>query len=130
MDRSLNACLRSLEDYIKERLAVIKTTKANDGLEAAKKEYAKMTPMNFKIFLKQYRAEQAALYAGKGWNKILCPVKVSGDGCERCGAVPAAPGEDGHGGSRLLSCGKCRKVLYCNRACQKEDWKAHKPFCK
>eukprot|EP01083_Nonionella_stella_P059146 154753_1 len=26
-------------------------------------------------------------------------------------------------------CGRCRKVRYCDRNCQKSDWKAHKPHC-
>ncbi|EIW62110.1 uncharacterized protein TRAVEDRAFT_27483 [Trametes versicolor FP-101664 SS1] len=27
-------------------------------------------------------------------------------------------------------CGGCKEVVYCGQACQKEDWKAHKPRCK
>jgi tetratricopeptide (TPR) repeat protein len=30
---------------------------------------------------------------------------------------------------RLLSCGRCGYASYCNRACQKVDWAAHKPNC-
>ncbi|TPX48830.1 hypothetical protein SeMB42_g02842 [Synchytrium endobioticum] len=29
-----------------------------------------------------------------------------------------------------LRCGGCKVVFYCNRNCQKEDWKAHKAECK
>ncbi|KAI0370235.1 hypothetical protein BV20DRAFT_305450 [Pilatotrama ljubarskyi] len=27
-------------------------------------------------------------------------------------------------------CGGCREVVYCGQACQKDDWKTHKPRCK
>jgi MYND finger len=42
------------------------------------------------------------------------------DRCMRCG---------GRGKPKLLVCGKCRKVSYCSEACQKVDWKTHKPRC-
>jgi hypothetical protein len=30
---------------------------------------------------------------------------------------------------RLLECGRCQKVRYCSRTCQKTDWKRHKKVC-
>ena len=27
-------------------------------------------------------------------------------------------------------CTGCKQVYYCNRNCQKKDWKTHKPACK
>ena len=27
-------------------------------------------------------------------------------------------------------CSKCKKVFYCSKKCQKEDWKSHKKICK
>ena len=30
----------------------------------------------------------------------------------------------------LLRCSKCKKVFYCNRDCQKQDWQTHKLRCK
>ena len=27
-------------------------------------------------------------------------------------------------------CSKCTKVAYCDKECQKEDWKAHKKICR
>ena len=30
----------------------------------------------------------------------------------------------------LLACSRCKAVRYCNAACQKAHWKAHKPDCK
>jgi hypothetical protein len=31
--------------------------------------------------------------------------------------------------SPLKSCSACKKVSYCNQACQKAHWKTHKPVC-
>lgn len=31
---------------------------------------------------------------------------------------------------RLLKCAKCKNIFYCNKECQKEDWKWHKYECK
>ena len=39
--------------------------------------------------------------------------------CACCGAKPAAP----------MKCGACKEVVYCNRDCQRKDWKQHKPNC-
>ena len=30
---------------------------------------------------------------------------------------------------KLQKCGLCRKVMYCNRECQRKDWKKHKEVC-
>ena len=30
----------------------------------------------------------------------------------------------------LVKCSACRRVKYCGKACQKADWKRHKPVCK
>lgn len=32
--------------------------------------------------------------------------------------------------SKLQKCSGCRKVHYCNQACQKTDWPTHKQVCK
>ena len=32
-------------------------------------------------------------------------------------------------GRILLKCGRCKKVYYCNKECQKAHWKIHKPVC-
>lgn len=42
------------------------------------------------------------------------------DACGHCGTVK--PG--------LKACSRCEKVKYCNHACQKAAWKAHKKECK
>lgn len=31
--------------------------------------------------------------------------------------------------SPLLRCGKCHTALYCDRLCQRKDWKKHKKTC-
>jgi GPN-loop GTPase len=46
----------------------------------------------------------------------------SGPYCTACGA-------DSHGGETLLRCTACKKAQYCNRECQKADWKYHKNVC-
>ena len=33
-------------------------------------------------------------------------------------------------GKKLSKCGRCGRVSYCSRACQVDDWKQHKIFCK
>ncbi|EER15401.1 conserved hypothetical protein [Perkinsus marinus ATCC 50983] len=40
--------------------------------------------------------------------------------CSNCGKIPGNP----------LRCGICKKVVYCDRNCQKEDWRFHKRICK
>ncbi|KAF4670381.1 hypothetical protein FOL46_000898 [Perkinsus olseni] len=40
--------------------------------------------------------------------------------CSNCGRIPENP----------LRCGVCKKVVYCDRKCQKEDWRFHKRICK
>lgn len=30
---------------------------------------------------------------------------------------------------KLSTCGNCKNVVYCNRKCQKKDWKSHKLAC-
>ena len=43
--------------------------------------------------------------------------------CAACGKAPAV-------GSSLKRCNACHAVYYCNHACQKAHWKAHKKQCK
>ena len=31
---------------------------------------------------------------------------------------------------KLQKCSRCTSVRYCSVACQKQDWKAHKPRCQ
>ena len=46
---------------------------------------------------------------------------ASSNVCAKCG---------GHGKPSLMKCSRCRNVEYCSKACQTEDWKAHKIQCQ
>ena len=47
--------------------------------------------------------------------------------CRQCGKTGYEKrNEDG---SRLLPCSKCKSTYYCDKTCQKADWKAHKQTC-
>ncbi|KAI1792278.1 hypothetical protein LXA43DRAFT_1133807 [Ganoderma leucocontextum] len=43
--------------------------------------------------------------------------------CNKCGKEESSV-------SKLLRCSRCRTTVYCSEACQKSDWKSHKPRCK
>ena len=45
---------------------------------------------------------------------------MTDDMCQYCGEKK----------NDLLQCAACGSVQYCNRACQKSDWKSHKKNCK
>ena len=51
--------------------------------------------------------------------------KKKGKSCWACGRVKCGE-EDGS----LLNCAKCMEAKYCDRECQRKDWKEHKAFCK
>ena len=36
----------------------------------------------------------------------------------------------GKSGAKLRSCGQCHRAYYCDRKCQRRDWKRHKPACQ
>lgn len=112
--------------FINERFAAIKAALAGPGgMVQAIEEYEKLTPQAFRALFKKYRAEQEGVYPGKGWKAIECPVTPSMANCETCGKAEDAVA----GGNALQQCGRCKKVRYCGKGCQAEDWKAHKPFC-
>jgi len=47
--------------------------------------------------------------------------------CSCCGQMLASHGRNG----KLLSCVTCKVTHYCDRACQKRDWKkGHKSMCR
>jgi len=46
--------------------------------------------------------------------------------CSSCGQILVSMNRD----VKLMSCGVCKSAYYCNRECQKRDWKLyHKPVC-
>ncbi|KAK5016977.1 hypothetical protein LTR39_001798 [Cryomyces antarcticus] len=49
----------------------------------------------------------------------VTPVEEGTPACNNCGALKLD----------LKTCNRCRKVWYCNHACQKADWKEHKKVC-
>ncbi|KAK5720925.1 hypothetical protein LTR15_006887 [Elasticomyces elasticus] len=120
--------LEPLEWFITERLADIKSALGGlEGIAAATAEYEKLGPQAFKMVFKKHRAEQRRLYPdpSMGWAKLECPVVVTVPSCEACGQLD----ETSAGGKAMMRCGRCKKVLYCGKGCQEEDWKAHRPFC-
>ena len=132
-----------LELFIAERLKAIKAALAaggeDVGMEKAKAEYAKLNPWEFKKFFKVWRAEKAKEFPGMGWKSIECPVQMDEEACEGCGAragdVVKRNGEESDEEKEtkmeLKRCVGCsgKKVMYCGKECQREDWPAHKAFC-
>jgi hypothetical protein len=51
----------------------------------------------------------------------LSPRQTDAEVCTVCGT---------RGQPKLLQCSGCKKVKYCSRKCQREDWKTHKPHCR
>ncbi|KAK5447941.1 hypothetical protein LTS15_009440 [Exophiala xenobiotica] len=49
------------------------------------------------------------------------------DACIKCGARDTASTPNI---KPLNRCGRCKKVFYCSKACQKQDWNVHKGACK
>ncbi|GIZ42629.1 hypothetical protein CKM354_000588900 [Cercospora kikuchii] len=121
--------LEPMELFIEERLAAIKCHISDP--ERRKHEYEQLNPKAFKMFFKKYTAERAVLWPGKGWETNACPAVVEVEHCEGCGVERSGDGEEEHSDQPTFQkCGRCKKVLYCDKACQSSDWKAHKPFCK
>lgn len=51
---------------------------------------------------------------------ICNPVFSEGKSCRNCNSRDV----------KLHQCSRCKGVYYCSVACQKSDWKRHKPDCK
>lgn len=69
-----------------------------------------------------YRAALSPLFPPH--EKLSTQFLASGtaaDGSRRC----AKCGKSG----KSLQCSRCRKVAYCSKECQRQDWKSHKPSC-
>jgi hypothetical protein len=120
------AVLEPLVMFINERFTAIKTALAGPGgMVQAIEEYEKLTPQAFRVLFKKHRADQASAYPGMGWKAIECLVASSMTHCEACGKAEDTVA----GGNAMQQCARCKKVRYCGKGCQAEDWKAHKPFC-
>ena len=48
--------------------------------------------------------------------------------CQTCNRKEES--QEKSGKLHLKKCGKCRKVYYCSKSCQKKDWRAHKVDCQ
>ncbi|KAK5738894.1 hypothetical protein LTR17_005620 [Elasticomyces elasticus] len=51
-------------------------------------------------------------------------VKHPNNCCGQCGQDEKAEGP------KLLVCGRCKAMRYCDKECQRTHWKAHKGFCR
>lgn len=69
-----------------------------------------------------YRAALSPLYVPLEKHPMLLEKKVpkatNTSTCAKCGKA-----------GNSLRCARCRRVVYCSKKCQREDWKAHKPGC-
>lgn len=83
-DKLIALPLLALDFFIRGALADIKTALEQEGLEAAQELNANMTPVMFKTFFKQYRANEAKRCRGKGREKVVCPAIIEYEHCENC----------------------------------------------
>lgn len=54
----------------------------------------------------------------------VSPCSVDKNKCASCGNIPSSDEE------KLLICGGCNSIKYCNIKCQTANWKLHKQTCK
>ena len=62
---------------------------------------------------------KAAKGKNKGRGKVKKATDVAIHTCFTCGKS----------GAKLSSCSQCHRAYYCNRECQRKDWKRHKRAC-
>ncbi|KAI7838244.1 hypothetical protein COHA_007989 [Chlorella ohadii] len=62
-----------------------------------------------------------AMFGGRPRPAQPQPQQPLGPCCAACGAC----GE----GTQLLRCARCQSVVYCSKACQRDDWSTHKRSC-
>ncbi|CAM9617444.1 unnamed protein product [Hapterophycus canaliculatus] len=67
-----------------------------------------------------YRAALSPLYAPPDSSSFMRVAAAASSSvrCAKCGT-----------GSDLKKCTRCRKVSYCSRECQRQDWSRHRPVC-
>lgn len=70
-----------------------------------------------------YRAALSPLYLPLEKHPMMlkgkkAPKAPHTSACAKCGKA-----------GNSLRCARCRRVVYCSKKCQREDWKTHKPGC-
>ena len=73
--------------------------------------------------VRKYKLSESLLLSNNTTDSTTKPNLIMTGCCHTCGKPAAA-------GKRLLWCGRCRGVSYCNAECQKLNWSTHKAFCK
>ena len=61
-------------------------------------------------------------YLGPAGMRTDTQMKDDADQCAKCGKAQSMVG-------RLKACTVCKKTFYCNKECQRSDWKRHKRVC-
>lgn len=91
---------------------------------AIKKQVAdSINPAAFKKYFEELRRREVDLM-NEYFIGAELPDAVEGKFCHKCGTA------EEEGKEKLLCCGGCKSVYYCNKKCQKQGWKVHKPDCK
>lgn len=94
-----------------------------ESYAAKKKLAATVNPEHFKNFFESSGKQEAAqIYPSYIDAKL--PDAAQGKFCRKCGMA------EEEGKTKLLGCGGCNEVYYCDKKCQKLNWKAHKEICK
>jgi hypothetical protein len=62
-------------------------------------------------------------YMGPNGLRTNTQVNNDQDKCNHCGKMQALVG-------KLKQCQRCKVTFYCDKECQKKDWKKHKKICK
>ena len=70
--------------------------------------------------------------ARRDWEGVSSPVRITvGDEVEIEAACGTCYGRrEDFDGMELLRCGRCKVRFYCDRVCQRVDWKEHKLVCR
>lgn len=118
----LNAALLFLRKFYSEA-AHLENTTDDESLAEKERLTATLTPEAFKDFFDKFR-EQSVAKGDEQYVGVSLPEPISAKYCHMCGAL------EKEGQAKLLCCGGCKEVYYCDKRCQKPGWKLHKELCK